>query len=120
LLLPATLDGTSIYLSFFEFQALQKLLVSFYADSLSMNLRYAIDGCLDVTKCIVTKLQTLQTSPLAQIDLLTIEIDLPSDIEKFRHFGRHLDFLKRPTFENAITFEPFEISTPDRCHFAQD
>jgi hypothetical protein len=26
----------------------------------------------------------------------------------------------RPTFENAKTFEPFEISTPDRRHFAQD
>jgi hypothetical protein len=33
--------------------------------------------CLDVTKCIVTKLQMLQTSPLAQIYLLTIYIDLP-------------------------------------------
>jgi hypothetical protein len=63
-------------------------------------LRYAIDGCMsvclyvclnvcmDVTKCIVTKLQMLQTSPLAQIYLLTIEIDLPSDVEKFNHFGR--------------------------------
>jgi hypothetical protein len=25
---------------------------------------------------------------LAQIYLLTIEIDLPSSVEKFRHFGR--------------------------------
>jgi hypothetical protein len=25
-----------------------------------------------------------------------------------------------PTFENAVTFEPFVISTPDRYHFAQD
>jgi hypothetical protein len=57
-----------------------------------MNQRYAIDGCMDVwmdvTKSIVTKLQMLQTSPLAQIYLLTIEIDLPSDTKKFRHFGR--------------------------------
>jgi hypothetical protein len=44
--------------------------------------------CLDVTKCIVTKLQMLQTSPLAQIYLLTIDIDLPRDVDKFRHFGR--------------------------------
>jgi hypothetical protein len=43
---------------------------------------------MDVTKCIVTKLQMLQTSPLARIYLLTMEIDLPSDVEKFRHFGR--------------------------------
>jgi hypothetical protein len=28
------------------------------------------------------------TSPLAQIYLLTIKIDLPSDVEKIRHFGR--------------------------------
>jgi hypothetical protein len=61
-----------------------------------MNLRYAIDGCLDVcnvsyvTKCIVTKLQKLQISLSAQIDLLTREIELPSDTEKFRHFGRRL------------------------------
>jgi hypothetical protein len=37
---------------------------------------------MDVTKCIVTKLQMLQTYPLAQIYLLTIEIDPPSDVEK--------------------------------------
>jgi hypothetical protein len=59
------------------------------------DLRYAIDGCLDVcldvcmyvTKCIVTKLQMLQTSPLAHIYLMIIEIDLQSDVEKIRHFG---------------------------------
>jgi hypothetical protein len=45
---------------------------------------------LDVTKCTVTKLQKLQTFTLAQIDLLTIEIDLPSDTEKL---GGHLEFL---------------------------
>jgi hypothetical protein len=44
--------------------------------------------CLDVTKCIVTKLQTLQTSPLSKIYRLTIEIDLPSDGGQIRHFGR--------------------------------
>jgi hypothetical protein len=48
-----------------------------------MNLRYAIDGCLSVyvMKCIATKLQMLQTSPLAKIGLLTLEIDLPSDVK---------------------------------------
>jgi hypothetical protein len=60
--------------------------------TLTVLVRYAIDGCLVVwmyvTKCIVTKLQMLQTSPLAKIYLLTIKIDLPSDVEKFRHFGR--------------------------------
>jgi hypothetical protein len=45
-----------------------------------------MSGCMYVTKCIVTKLQMLQTSPLAQIYLLTIEIDLPSDVGKYRHF----------------------------------
>jgi hypothetical protein len=62
----------------------------FYADSL-LFLRCAIDGCPDVcmsvcihlTNCIVTKLQRLQTSPLAQIYLVTIEVDLTSDVEKF-------------------------------------
>jgi hypothetical protein len=44
--------------------------------------------CMDIAKCIVMKLQKLQTSSLAQIYLLTIEIDLPSDTKKFRHFGR--------------------------------
>jgi hypothetical protein len=34
------------------------------------------------------EIQKPQTSPLAQIYLLTIEVDLPSDVEKFRHFGR--------------------------------
>jgi hypothetical protein len=59
-----------------------------------MNLRYAIDGymsgsvCLNVMKCIVIKLQMLQTSPLAQKHFLTTEIDLPSDLETFRHFIR--------------------------------
>jgi hypothetical protein len=58
-----------------------------------------MSGCLDVwmyvTKCIVAKLQMLQTFPLAQIYLLTIEIDLPSDTEKFRILaaGGHLEFL---------------------------
>jgi hypothetical protein len=47
-----------------------------------------MDVWLYVTKCIVTKLQMLQISPLAQIYLLTIEIDLQSDVEKIRHFGR--------------------------------
>jgi hypothetical protein len=46
-----------------------------------------LDVCMHVTKCIVTKLQMSQTSPLAQIYLLTIEIDPPSDVEKIRHFG---------------------------------
>jgi hypothetical protein len=45
--------------------------------------------CMDVTKCIVMKLQKLQTS-LAQIYLLTTEIYLPSDVEKFCH----LEFMK--------------------------
>jgi hypothetical protein len=49
-----------------------------------MNLHYAIDGCLyvcmDVTKRIVTKPQMLQTTHLAQIYLLTVEIYLPSDV----------------------------------------
>jgi hypothetical protein len=65
-----------------------------------MNLRYAINGWMYgymdvwmygwmyVTKCIVMKLQMLQTSPLAQMYLMTIEIDLQSDVEKIRHFGR--------------------------------
>jgi hypothetical protein len=53
---------------------------------------------------------------------IPLEIDLPSDGEKnmpFCQLATILNF-QRPTFENAITFEPFEISTPDRCHFAQD
>jgi hypothetical protein len=50
--------------------------------------------CLYVTKCIVTTLQMLQTYRLAQIYLLTIEIFLPNKVEKFRQFGRHLEFLK--------------------------
>jgi hypothetical protein len=52
--------------------------------------------CMHETKSIVTKLQMLQTSPLAQIDLLTIEIDLPSDTEKFAILagGGHLEFPK--------------------------
>jgi hypothetical protein len=49
-----------------------------------------MDGWMDPMKCIVTKLQMQQTSPLAQIYLLTIEIDLPSDAEKIRHFDRRL------------------------------
>jgi hypothetical protein len=82
---------------FFEIAyAISCILVHYYADSLWMNLRYAIDGCLSVcmsvcmyvTKCIATKLQMLQTFPLAQIYPLTIEIDLPSDVDKFRYFGR--------------------------------
>jgi hypothetical protein len=42
------------------------------------------------------KLQTLQTSPLEEIYLLIIEVDLPSDVEKFRYFAfsRHLEFPK--------------------------
>jgi hypothetical protein len=42
---------------------------------------------LYVTKCIVTKLQMLQTSPLAQIYLLTVDIKLSNEVEKFCHFG---------------------------------
>jgi hypothetical protein len=44
-------------------------------------------GWMYATKCIVTKLQNVTNTPLAQICLLTMEIDLTSDIEKFRHFG---------------------------------
>jgi hypothetical protein len=65
-----------------------------------------MDGYND---CIVMKLQMLQKSPLAQTYLVTIEIDLPSDVKK----GRHLQFLK-------VTFEPFEISTPGWCHFVHN
>jgi hypothetical protein len=52
--------------------------------------------CLYVTKCIVTKLQMLQISPLVQIYLLTIEIDLLSDVEKSAILAasRRLEFLK--------------------------
>jgi hypothetical protein len=47
---------------------------------------------------------------------LTIEIVPLSDVEKFHE----LEFLEdEHYFENAITFEPFEISTPDQRHFAQ-
>jgi hypothetical protein len=49
---------------------------------------------MSVPKWFVTKLQKLKASPLAQIYLLTMVIDLPSDVQKFRHFGRHLEFLK--------------------------
>jgi hypothetical protein len=49
-------------------------------------------GWMYVTKCIVTKLQMLQTSPLAEIYLMIIEIDLQSDVEKIRHFGRRRPF----------------------------
>jgi hypothetical protein len=51
-----------------------------------------MDGWMYVTKCIVRKLQMLQTSPLAQIYLMIIEIDLQSDVEKIRHFGRRRPF----------------------------
>jgi hypothetical protein len=62
-----------------------------------------MDVCMDVTKCIVTKLQMLRTSPLAQIYLVTIEIDLPSKLtensailaaSRHLHFeGQHLKML---------------------------
>jgi hypothetical protein len=52
--------------------------------------------CLYVMKCIVMTLQLLQTSPLAQIYLLTKEINLPSDVEKSTILAAasHLEFLK--------------------------
>jgi hypothetical protein len=68
-----------------------------------MNLRYAIDGCLYVclyvTKCIVTKVQMLQTSPLAQIYHLTIEIHPQSDVEKadiLTHLWRYKTLISLP------------------------
>jgi hypothetical protein len=65
---------------------------------------YAIDGCMYVcmslclyacmhvclmcvTKCIVMNLQILQTSPVAEIYLLRVEIDLPSDVSSFVCLG---------------------------------
>jgi hypothetical protein len=66
-------------------------------------------GCMDVTKCIVMKLQKVQASFLAYIYLMTIEIDLPSYIKKIPlswPLAAIFNFL-RPKFENAITFEPF-------------
>jgi hypothetical protein len=54
---------------------------------------------MSVTRCVVTKLQMLQTPHLAQIYLVTIEIDLTK--RKRRHkisailaTSRHLEFLK--------------------------
>jgi hypothetical protein len=79
--------------------------------------------CMSVMKCIVTKLQMVQTSTLAQIYLVTIEIDLPSDVGKNSAIlaaGFHKLNFRRSTFENSITFEPFEISTSDWRYCAQD
>jgi hypothetical protein len=64
-------------------------------NSLWMNLHNAMtDVWMDVTKCIVTKLQMLQTSPLAQIYLLTIQLDMPSTKNSaILAASGHLEFL---------------------------
>jgi hypothetical protein len=38
------------------------------------------------------ELHMLQTSPSAQIYLVTMETDLPSDVDKFRQLGRQPPF----------------------------
>jgi hypothetical protein len=62
-----------------------------------MNLRYAIDGCLDVcmyvwmyvgNKMYCDETTNATNIPFGKMYLLTIEIDLQSDIKKIRHFGR--------------------------------
>jgi hypothetical protein len=62
--------------------------------SFSIATDVCLSVCMHATKCIVTKLQKLQTSALAEIHLLITEIDVPSDVNIFRHFDRHLEFLK--------------------------
>jgi hypothetical protein len=95
----------------------------FYADSLWMNLRYAIDGCLDVCNEMYCD-ETINATNISfgtntPLDNINRSAKRRRKIPPFWPPAAILNFW-RPTFENVITFEPFEISTPDQRHFVQD
>jgi hypothetical protein len=96
--------------------------LGFYADSLWMNLRYAIDGCLYVCLYVCDKTTNATNIPFGTnvpLDNGNRSAKRRLKIPPFWLPAAILNFW-RPIFENAITFEPFEISIPDRRRFAQD
>jgi hypothetical protein len=102
-------------------------ITDFYADSLWMNLRYAIDGCLSVCMYVCNEMYCDETTNVTNI-LFGKDIPLDNRNRSAKRRRKNPPFWPPsailnfwwPTFENAVTFEPFEISTPDRRYIAQD
>jgi hypothetical protein len=78
-----------------------------------------MDGCNEMYCDETTKATNIPFGAIKPLDNRNRSAKRQRKIPPFWPPAAILNFL-RPTFENATTFEPFEISTPEWRHFAQD
>jgi hypothetical protein len=91
----------SIYFNVTKAEIQKKYIYLYYGATIQRHVWWMpthdeIQRQMDVTKCIVMKLHMQQISLLAQIFLLTIKINLPSDVKNsaILDASHHLDFQK--------------------------